>query len=97
MRSAYDVLGLEPSASTEAIRLAYRRLAKLHHPDRAGEDPSAHQRFLEIRAAFEILGDPARRAAYDREPTAAQDEALALVLRRRRLARRRARLLRLYD
>src|SRR5215470_4295096 len=49
----YRTLGLAPGATREEIRVAYRRLAKIHHPDAAG--PSALPRFLAIQAAYEQL------------------------------------------
>jgi curved DNA-binding protein CbpA len=61
----YEVLQVHRSASQEVIRAAYRTLAQRYHPDSAG--PSAMPRMIEVNAAYEILGDPTRRAAYDRE------------------------------
>jgi molecular chaperone DnaJ len=79
----YDVLGVAPDASASTIRAAYRRAAREHHPDRAGEQSSA--RMAAINAAWQVLGDPTRRAEYDlgmREhvfapftPTSASDPA----------------------
>jgi hypothetical protein len=66
----YEVLGVDPDASTSTIRAAYRRAAREHHPDRAGERSSA--RMAEINRAWQVLGDPERRRDYDlglREPT----------------------------
>ena len=60
----YEVLGLPENASTVDIRLAYRRLVLLTHPDRT-PDPAAHTRYLTINAAYELLSDPGRRTAYD--------------------------------
>jgi hypothetical protein len=54
----YATLGLEPGASPEDVTLAYRRLAKRWHPDRAGTRESA-QRMAEINAAYELLRDGA--------------------------------------
>ena len=51
-RSAYELLGLEPGAGREAIEQAYRRLIKLHHPDREGGDP---RRAAEITQAYREL------------------------------------------
>jgi curved DNA-binding protein CbpA len=65
MRTAYDILGLSPDADREAVRAAYRALAKTLHPDVSGGDASASQRFQEIQDAFEVLRDDARRVAYD--------------------------------
>nr|MBO2486668.1 hypothetical protein [Bacillota bacterium] len=62
-RSLYELLGVPPHASAEEIRAAYRRAARRHHPD-AGGDP---RRMSDLNAAWRVLGDPVRRARYDRE------------------------------
>jgi DnaJ-like protein len=61
-RSHYDVLGVEARATPDELRAAYRRAARDHHPDAGGNA----QRMSEVNAAWYVLGDPARRAAYDR-------------------------------
>lgn len=58
----YATLDVGPAATPEEIKRAYRRLAKRFHPDRAGGDAD---RFARITQAYELLGDPRRRAAYD--------------------------------
>ena len=58
----YEVLGIPESASEEEVRHAYRRLVKTAHPDRAGDTAQ----FRLVTQAYEVLSDPARRAAYDR-------------------------------
>jgi len=64
----YALLGIAADADGEAIRAAYRALAKQHHPDLAGgEDPGTTERFLEIQEAYDVLGDADRRAQYDVE------------------------------
>ena len=60
----YDLLGVPPSASATEIQQAFRRLALRYHPD-VDSSPDAVARFQEINAAYQVLGDPARRAAYD--------------------------------
>lgn len=60
--SHYDVLGVERTADRATLREAYLRLARAHHPDRAGGDPA---RMQAINAAWAVLGDPERRAVYD--------------------------------
>jgi len=62
----YEVLGVDRDASDADIKKAYRRLAMKFHPDRNANDPEAENRFKEVKAAFEILSDPEKRAAYDR-------------------------------
>src|SRR3954469_4905092 len=66
MRDPYDVLGVSRTASEDDIKKAYRKLAKTHHPDRNASDPKAKDKFAEINAAYEILGDAAKRAQFDR-------------------------------
>src|SRR5256885_3567815 len=60
----YGVLGVEPGASEDDIKRAYRQLARELHPD-VNADPEAEQRFKEITAAYDTLSDPARRRQYD--------------------------------
>jgi len=63
----YQVLGLRRDASQLAIKRAYRRLAKTHHPDRNPGDPLAAERFKTISASYEVLGDADERRLYDLE------------------------------
>ncbi|HVT10655.1 MAG TPA: DnaJ domain-containing protein [Fimbriimonadaceae bacterium] len=62
--SFYEVLGVGPSAGSETIRKAYRRLASKHHPD-VSSDPDAHENMARINEAFNTLVDPEKRAEYD--------------------------------
>jgi DnaJ-class molecular chaperone len=66
MRDPYEVLGVPRGASAAAIKSAYRKLAKKHHPDSNTDDPKAAGRFSEINSANEILGDEAKRKQFDR-------------------------------
>jgi len=61
----YKVLQVDPEAEDEVIQAAYRRLARKYHPDLA-ETPEAAARMAAINAAWEMIGDPAARAVYDR-------------------------------
>jgi len=66
MRDPYEVLGVPRGASAAAIKSAYRKLAKKHHPDSNKNDPKAASRFSEINSANEILGDEDKRKQFDR-------------------------------
>src|SRR3984957_19281750 len=65
MRDPYEVLGVTRSASAADIKSAFRRLAKKLHPDANKHDPKAANRFAEINAAYEIVGDKDKRKAFD--------------------------------
>jgi molecular chaperone DnaJ len=58
----YKVLGVPSSATEKDITRAYRKLAKAHHPD---TNPGSEDRFKEISAAYDVLGDTAKRKEYD--------------------------------
>jgi DnaJ-class molecular chaperone len=66
MKDPYDVLGVKRSASEAEIKSAFRKLAKKHHPDQNKSDPKAKERFSEANAAYEIVGDKAKRKQFDR-------------------------------
>ena len=57
----YDVLGAEPGADDEALRLAYRRRVRQTHPDRGGDADE----FREVQSAWELLSDDEERRRYD--------------------------------
>lgn len=61
----YRVLGVEKGATEKEIKSAFRKLARKHHPDVNPGDPRAEARFKEINEAYEVLGDPEKRAKYD--------------------------------
>jgi curved DNA-binding protein len=61
----YDVLGVPKAVDAEALKKAYRKLAREAHPDKAPSDANAEARFKAINRAYEILSDPKRRALYD--------------------------------
>lgn len=64
-RDYYEVLGLERSADEDAIKRAYRQLAREHHPDRNPGDKQAEARFKEVQEAYDVLSDNDKRAQYD--------------------------------
>jgi molecular chaperone DnaJ len=62
----YELLGVQRGADEAAIKAAYRRLAKEHHPDRKNGCKESEARFKAINEAYDVLKDPQKRAAYDR-------------------------------
>lgn len=61
----YEILGVSRDASPDAIKKSYRRLAMEVHPDR-NPAPDAEERFKALSEAYSVLGDPEKRARYDR-------------------------------
>jgi molecular chaperone DnaJ len=61
----YAVLGVPATASQKDITSAYRKLARQLHPDANPDDPAAEERFKEVSAAYEVVGDPEKRSQYD--------------------------------
>jgi len=61
----YSVLGVPASATQDAIKKQYRKLAAKHHPDKNASDPKAAERFKEISEAYQLLGDADMRKQYD--------------------------------
>jgi DnaJ-class molecular chaperone len=66
MTDPYEILGVERTADEAAIRAAYRKLAKKHHPDVNPDKPDAASRFGEISSAYDLLSDKDKRARFDR-------------------------------
>jgi len=64
-RDYYEILGVGKSATNDELKIAYRKMAKQHHPDMNQDDPEAEQRFKEVRQAYETLSDGRKRAMYD--------------------------------
>ncbi|XP_054825560.1 chaperone protein dnaJ 11, chloroplastic-like [Prosopis cineraria] len=66
--SLYEILGIPAGASLQEIKAAYRRLARVCHPDVAAVDrkDSSADEFMKIHAAYSTLSDPEKRATYDR-------------------------------
>jgi molecular chaperone DnaJ len=66
MRDYYEILEVQRSCSDAELKVAFRKLAMTHHPDRNGGSAEATARFKEINEAYSVLSDPNKRAAYDR-------------------------------
>lgn len=66
-RDYYETLGVAKTASADEIKSAFRKLARKHHPDVAKpkEKAVAEEKFKQINEAYEVLGDPEKRAKYD--------------------------------
>jgi DnaJ domain len=62
----YEVMGLERDSSQEEIKKKFYKLARLNHPDKNPNDPSAKQKFQELKEAYSILEDPKKRSQFDR-------------------------------
>jgi len=62
----YSELGVSRGANADELRKAFRKLAKKHHPDANPGDKGAEEKFKRISAAFDILGDPDKRAKFDK-------------------------------
>ncbi len=61
----YKALGVGEKATADEIKRAYRKLAKQYHPDSTGGDKAKESRFKDISNAYDVLGEPKKRALYD--------------------------------
>ena len=74
-RDYYEVLGVDRNADQNAIKKAYRKLAKKYHPDTNAGNPQAEQKFKEVTEAYTVLSDPEKKKLYDQFGHAAFDGA----------------------
>jgi tetratricopeptide (TPR) repeat protein len=84
MKSLYELLGASADADAEALKKAFRKAVKTHHPDLHPNDPDAVERFREIIAANALLRDAKQRATYD-WLLRVERESFQLTLKRQRL------------
>jgi DnaJ-class molecular chaperone len=66
MKDLYKILGVSQDANADAIKKAYRKLAKENHPDATGGDKKKTERFKEVNEAYTVLSDQQKRREYDR-------------------------------
>ena len=78
----YQLLEVPRHASREEIALAWRRRARDEHPDARPADADAPGRFRALAEAYQVLGDPGRRAAYDRALAREGQPAVRVTVRR---------------
>jgi curved DNA-binding protein CbpA len=78
----YQLLGVPREASREEITQAWRRRARDQHPDSRPSDADAPARFRALAEAYRVLGDPGRRAAYDRALARERQPAVRVTVRR---------------
>lgn len=64
-KDLYEVLGVSKDADVAEIKKAYRALAHKYHPDKNPDDKESEAKFKEINSAYQVLGDPQKRAQYD--------------------------------
>ena len=70
----YEALGVEPGADQPTVRVAYLQIMRAHHPDHRPCDAASAERARRANAAYDVLADPRRRAAYDRRRSARHPE-----------------------
>ena len=63
----YKILGVDRNIPQKDVRAAYRKRAKLFHPDLHPNDPKAKAKFQALNEAYEVIGDPDKRAKYDQD------------------------------
>ncbi|KAI8804062.1 hypothetical protein BJ742DRAFT_826293 [Cladochytrium replicatum] len=89
-KSYYDVLQVPTNADKKQIKSQFYKLSMQHHPDRNANDPSAHQKFLELNEAYTALMDEAKRVEYDRTMAQQAGRSTASPYRRTRTGPRTA-------
>lgn len=79
MRDLYSILNIAPTATADQIKRAYRSMAKKYHPDKNSEHLATADTFRTIKEAYETLGNPTKRMAYDKLRLSAIPSGLASV------------------
>lgn len=82
----YRILQIDPSAESEVVDAAYRRLARKYHPD-SGGDVASEERMRALNSAYEVISDPAKRREYDATLAAEQPKVVRRENVRREVVR----------
>jgi curved DNA-binding protein CbpA len=86
MKNHYEILGLNPGATDDEIKKAYRKLSVKFHPDKNDGDAYFSAMFRQVNEAYAILSDRTKRIAYDKQRNSHQDiDARARALRQKEL------------
>ncbi|MDH5465414.1 MAG: DnaJ domain-containing protein, partial [Thiovulaceae bacterium] len=64
--SYYEILEISKTADGSEIKKAYRKMAKIHHPDKNPGDSEAEEKFKLVNEAYQVLSDDQKRQVYDR-------------------------------
>lgn len=86
-KDPYELLGVAKDADAKDIKRAYRRLARLHHPDLNPDDDYAKERFIELSDAHDVLSDPTQRALFDEFGLPGLQEGFDPIIERQRRRR----------
>ena len=82
MSDLYSILGVDKDATKDEIRRAYRVNAKKYHPDKNGGDEKAADLFKQVKEAYEVLSNPAKRGQYDKDGTIITDDLYVEAVKR---------------
>ncbi len=85
----YYILGLEKDATAQAVKDAYRKLAKKFHPDNNNSDKFFENLFKEVQEAYEVLSDPTKKRQYDAECEKSGEDQFVWILQQQEILRKK--------